>query len=147
VTTTIVHDVVALNSSMTEETFDWYAQDKDGNVWYFGEASTQWDHGTIVGHEGSWQAGVAGARAGIIMLACPKVGNAYEQEFLAGVAEDVGRVAALSKPASVPFGEFPDCLKTLDSSVLDPARTSTSITRPGSASCSRSRRSPAIDPS
>jgi hypothetical protein len=118
-TTTIVHDVVTLDGSKIEETFDWYAQDKDGNVWYFGEDAQQWDHGTLVGTEGSWEAGKDGAVAGIIMLACPKVGNTYKQEYLAGVAEDVGKVSSLSKPATVPFGTF-DCLKTLDTSLLDP---------------------------
>jgi hypothetical protein len=120
VETVVVHDVVALNESKIEETFDWYAQDKDGNVWYFGEDSRQFENGVQTGTEGSWEAGVDGARAGIIMLACPKVGNTYSQEFLAGVAEDVGRIASLSKPASVPYGSFASCLKTLDSSVLDP---------------------------
>jgi hypothetical protein len=116
----VVHDVVALNGSKIEETFDWYAQDKDGNVWYFGEDSRQFENGVQTGTEGSWEAGVDGAKPGIIMLACPKVGNTYSQEFLAGVAEDVGRIASLSKPATVPYGSFPSCLKTLDSSVLDP---------------------------
>jgi hypothetical protein len=120
VETMIVHDVVALNGSKIEETFDWYAQDKDGNVWYFGEDSHQFENGVQTGTEGSWEAGVDGAKAGIIMLACPKVGNSYYQEFQAGVAEDVGRISSLSKPATVPYGSFPSCLKTLDSSVLDP---------------------------
>jgi hypothetical protein len=120
VETVVVHDVVSLNGSQIEETFDWYAQDKDGNVWYFGEDSRQFSNGVQTGTEGSWQAGVDGAQAGIIMLACPRVGNTYSQEFLAGVAEDVGRITSLAKPATVPYGSFPSCLKTLDSSALDP---------------------------
>ncbi len=120
VQTIVVHDVVTLDGSKIEETFDWYAQDTDGNVWYFGEDSRQFEGGVQIGTEGSWEAGQGGAKAGIIMLACPKVGNTYYQEFLADVAEDVGRVASLSKPANVPYGNFPSCLKTLDSSILDP---------------------------
>jgi hypothetical protein len=116
----VVHDIVTLDGSKIEETFDWYAQDKDGNVWYFGEDSRQFESGVQTGTEGSWEAGVDGAKAGIIMLACPKVGNTYRQEFLKDVAEDVGRVASLSKPATVPYGSFPSCLKTLDTSLLDP---------------------------
>jgi hypothetical protein len=116
----VVHDIVTLDGSKIEETFDWYAQDKDGNVWYFGEDSRQFDGGVQTGTEGSWEAGQDGAKAGIIMLACPRVGNTYYQEFLKDVAEDVGRVASLSKPVTVPYGSFPSCLKTLDTSVLDP---------------------------
>jgi hypothetical protein len=119
VTTIVVHDLVSLNGSKIEETFDWYAQDKDGNVWYFGEDSRQFENGVQAGTEGSWEAGVGGARAGIIMLACPRVGNMYQQEFLAGVAEDVARVSSLSKTVTVELGTFTACLKTLDSSALD----------------------------
>jgi hypothetical protein len=131
VTTTVVHDVVTVDGSKIEETFDWYAQDKDGNVWYFGEDSSQWEDGTLVGTEGSWEAGKDGALAGIIMLACPKMGNTYKQEYLAGVAEDVGRVAGLDKTATVPLGTFDDCLKTLDTSLLDPGADEYKYYAPG----------------
>src|SRR5262249_8846285 len=94
VETIVVHDVVSLNGSKIAETFDWYAQDKDGNVWYFGEDSRQFENGVQTGTEGSWEAGMGGAKAGIIMLACPKVGNQYYQEFLATVAEDIGRISS-----------------------------------------------------
>ncbi len=131
VTTIIVHDVVRLDGSVIEDTFDWYAQDKDGNVWYLGEDSKQYDHGTLLGTEGSWEAGVDGAVAGIIMLACPKVGNTYKQEFLTGVAEDVGRVAGLAKVATVPLGTYTGCLKTLDTSLLDPTADEYKYYAPG----------------
>ena len=131
VTTIVVHDLVSRNNSLIEETFDWYAQDKQGNVWYFGEDSRQFENGVQTGTEGSWEAGVNGALAGIIMLACPKVGNTYYQEFLATVAEDVGRVAGLKKRATVPFGTFTNCLKTLDSSILDPGADEYKYYAPG----------------
>jgi len=119
VTTTIVHDRVSLNGSLIEDTFDWYAQDTDGNIWYFGEDSKQINQGVIVGTAGSWEAGVNGAQPGIVMLANPKVGMKYQQEFAAGVAEDMARIQSLSAPAQVPYGNFDDCLRTFETTPLD----------------------------
>ena len=97
----VVHDLVSLNGSKIEETFDWYAQDTDGNVWYFGEDSRQFENGVQTGTEGSWEAGVDGAKAGIIMLACPKVGNAYDQGIPGGCRRGRRAHLGLSKPATV----------------------------------------------
>lgn len=119
VVTTVVHDQVALNGSLIEDTFDWYAQDTDGNVWYFGEDSKQMDHGVVIGTAGSWEAGVNGAQAGIIMLAEPKVGTRYRQEYAAGVAEDMARVQSLSRFVQVPYGSFDNCLQTFEWTPLD----------------------------
>src|SRR5512146_2620167 len=82
---TVVHDQVFLDGVLVEDTFDWYAQDTQGNVWYLGEDSRQIQNGVVVGTEGSWEAGVNGASAGLIMLAQPKVGAQYQQEFAPGV--------------------------------------------------------------
>ncbi len=119
VVTTVVHDVVYLDGSIIEDTFDWYAQDTEGNVWYFGEDSKQVDHGVVIGTTGSWEAGVNGAQAGIAMLANPKVGVQYQQEFAVGVAEDQARVQSLSRSASVPYGAFDDCLVIFETTPLD----------------------------
>ena len=119
VVTTVVHDQVSLDGSLIEDTFDWYAQDTEGNVWYFGEDSKQIDHGVVLGTLGSWEAGVNGAQAGIVMLANPKVGVKYQQEFAAGVAEDAARVSSLSKSVQVPYGAFDDCLQTFETTALD----------------------------
>jgi hypothetical protein len=119
VLTTVVHDQVSLDGSLIEDTFDWYAQDTDGNVWYFGEDSKQIDHGVVIGTEGSWEAGVNGAEAGIVMLAEPKVGMKYRQEYLAGVAEDIARVQSLSRSVQVPYGSFDNCLQTFEWTPLD----------------------------
>jgi len=119
VVTTVVHDQGFLNGSLIEDTFDWYAQDTDGNVWYFGEDSKQIDHGVVIGTEGSWEAGVNGAQPGIVMPASPKNGMSYQQEFAAGVAEDMARVRSLSESVVVPYGSFSGCLETLEWSPLD----------------------------
>src|SRR5215471_13862109 len=106
VVTTVVHDQESLNGSLIENTFDWYAQDTEGNVWYFGEDSKQIDHGVVVGTAGSWQAGMNGANPGIVMLANPKVGMKYAQEFAPNVAEDMAQVKSLSESVQVPYGSF-----------------------------------------
>src|SRR5215210_6519385 len=87
VTCVVVHDVVSINGEVVEDTIDWYAQDADGNVWYFGEESKDYEDGELVSTEGFWEAGVDGAQPGIVMLADPAVGNSYQQEYYAGEAE------------------------------------------------------------
>jgi hypothetical protein len=84
-----VSDRLTLAGHLAERTTDWYSQDAAGNVWYFGEQTAELDvHGRVTSREGSWQAGVAGAKAGIFMPAQPRVGQSGRQEFLKGHAED-----------------------------------------------------------
>ncbi len=120
VMTTVVRDRVWLKGTLIEETFDWYAQDNDGNVWYFGEEEKEMEAGGVVSTAGSWQAGVDGARAGIIMWAQPKVGSIYYQEYYEGQAEDIGEVLSLNETITVPFGRFDGCLKTEETTQLEP---------------------------
>ena len=120
VTCVEVHDVVSVNGELEEDTLDWYAQDKDGNVWYFGEHSEQISGGVIVGLEGSFIAGEDGAKPGIIMKAQPAIGDFYRQEFSVGVAEDVAEVVGLTDSVTVPYGSFNNCLKTEETSPLEP---------------------------
>jgi hypothetical protein len=121
VTTTVVHDVVRDGRGRTvEDTFDWYAQDTAGNVWYFGEDTTAYD-GRKASTEGSWEAGVDGAEAGLLMPARPRVGDGYAQEYLAGVAEDRGEILALHERREVPAGTYDDVVVTEDTTPLEPA--------------------------
>ena len=119
VTTTVVLDSVYTDGDLTEATADWYAQDKDGNVWYFGEDSKELDHGQVISTEGSWEAGVAGAQPGIVMEANPVVGDVYRQEYQPGVAEDMAKVTGIDVPVTVPYGSFP-ALETLEWTKLSP---------------------------
>jgi len=119
VTTMVVHDQVFVDGSLIEDTFDWYAQDGAGNVWYFGEDTKELDHGKVVSTEGSWQAGVGGAMPGIIMLANPEVGDSYAQEDAPDVAEDRAKVVRLGETVTVPVGTFTGCLKTSETTPLD----------------------------
>jgi len=121
VDTIVVHDVAKdADGTTVEDTYDWYAQDSAGNVWYFGEDTTSYDEGQS-STEGSWEAGVAGALPGIVMLADPTVSDiGYRQEYLAGVAEDMGQVIAGSGSITVPFGTFDDIIRTRDWSPIEP---------------------------
>ncbi len=120
VTCVEVHDTVKVNGELTEDTLDWFAQDKDGNVWYFGENSKQLAGGLIVGLEGSWTGGVGGAKPGIVMKAHPAVGDFYRQEFALGTAEDMAEVVSLTESVTVPYGSFHNCLETAETSPLEP---------------------------
>jgi hypothetical protein len=123
VAATVVHDRVFLGGELTEDTFDWFAQDVSGNVWYLGEATCRVENGQCVSPGGSWEAGVNGASAGLIMWADPAAhkGTTYRQEFLQGEAEDVGKVIGLSAKVATPYGSFTGCLETMDWSLLETA--------------------------
>jgi hypothetical protein len=121
VAATVVHDVVTgPRGKVIEDTYDWYAQDRKGNVWYLGEATTEYD-GKESSTAGSWQAGVDGARAGIAMLAKPRVGDGYKQEYLEGEAEDQAQVLELDAQVFGPAGSWEDgVLVTKDTTPLEP---------------------------
>lgn len=120
VTARVVRDTVTLDGEIIEDTLDWYAQDKDGTVWYLGEDTAELEDGKITTREGSFEAGVDGAQAGVIMPASPEVGVTYRQEYYEGEAEDNGEILALGQRASVPAGEYDDLLKTADTTPLEP---------------------------
>jgi hypothetical protein len=117
---TVVHDVVSEGGELVEDTDDWYAQDTWGNVWYLGEQTVEYEEGEPVTTAGSWEAGVDGAQAGVIMPGHPEVGLAYRQEYYEGEAEDAGEILSLDEQAEVPFGSFGEVLMTYDYTPLDP---------------------------
>ena len=120
ITATVVRDQVFLEGDLIEDTFDWYAQDSEGNVWYLGEETEEIEDGEVVSTEGSWEAGVDGALPGIVMPAEPEVGVPYYQEFYEGEAEDYGTVLAVGESVDVEFGSFEDCLRTEDINPFEP---------------------------
>jgi len=119
VTCMVVMDSATVDGELVEDTIDWYAQDKAGNVWYFGEISRQYEDGDLVSLQGSWKAGVNGAKPGIVMAAHPNVNEIHRQEFAPAVAEDMSQVAGLNQTARMPFGVFRDCLETVDFTAID----------------------------
>jgi hypothetical protein len=120
VTCTEVHDVVYLDGVLAEDTLDWYAQDKQGNVWYFGENTAEFENGRPVTLAGTFTAGVNDDKPGIIMEANSVVGDFYRQEFALANAEDNALVLSLDTTVTVPAGTFHQCLKTLETTPLEP---------------------------
>jgi hypothetical protein len=117
---TVVHDVVREHGELVEDTFDWYAQDVCGNLWYMGEATVEYEDGEPVTTAGSWEHGVDGALAGVIVPADPAVGMTYRQEYYAGEAEDAAEILSLDEKAQVPYGTFRHVLLTKDFTPLHP---------------------------
>jgi hypothetical protein len=120
VATTVVRDQVFVDGALAEDTLDWYAQDRNGNVWYFGEKTAEYDGGKVVSTKGTWEGGVDGAQPGIIMLADPQVGDVYRQEFYKGEAEDLAQVTGVGGSITVPYGTFSDILVTEEWTPLEP---------------------------
>jgi hypothetical protein len=119
-TATVVHDLVTERGAWVENTFDWYAQDVCGNVWYLGERTAEYENGVVVSTAGSWEAGVDGAQPGVVMPADPHVGLTYRQEYYAGEAEDAATILSLTEQAEVPYGHFSDVILTREYTPLHP---------------------------
>jgi hypothetical protein len=120
VTCVEVHDSVYTNDALSEDTLDWFAQDKSGNVWYFGENTAELEGGLLATIAGSFLAGVNHDKPGIIMKAHPTVGDYYRQEFSLGNAEDNARTIGLNATVTVPIGTFDHCLKSEETTPLEP---------------------------
>jgi hypothetical protein len=120
VSCTVVHDQAKVGGEVIEDTFDWYASDSSGAVWYFGEDTKEMSGGKVVSTEGSWEAGVDGAKPGILIPATPEIGQEYRQEYYACHAEDKGTILTLDASTTVPAGSFTGCLKTHDFTRLEP---------------------------
>jgi hypothetical protein len=121
VSTMVVHDTVSISGKLQEDTFDWYAQDARGSVWYFGEDTRELDpDGRVVSTQGTWLAGVNGAQPGIVMPANPTVGTTYQQEYARGVAEDRIKVLRMDASLQVPAGTYQNLIQTEDTTPLEP---------------------------
>lgn len=116
----VVRDEVTEKGTPTEITDDYYAQDRKGNVWYLGEATTVFKNGKPASTEGSFEDGVDGAKAGIAMPAHPKVGMRYKQEFYKGHAEDRAEIVSLNQHVKVPLRRYRHTLMTLETSPVEP---------------------------
>lgn len=131
ITTVTVTDVATHNGKLLEKTTDWYAQDRQGNVWYLGEATAAYLPGGKVDHSGSWQAGVKDAEPGIVMEAHPKVPDAYREEYLPRQAEDTAWIVNLGGSATVPFGTLHHVLTSLEFTRLEPDVIDEKVYAPG----------------
>ncbi len=120
VNTLVMWDRVYLNGELIEDTRDYLAQHKNGDVWYFGENVDSYEKGVIKNHDGTWIAGVDGAKPGIWALASPKVGDEFRNEYYAKQAEDITKIVALDASVTVPLGTYTGCFKTLEWTPLNP---------------------------
>lgn len=116
----VAHDRVWEDGQLVEDTFDWYAQDDDGNVWYMGEDSSEIEDGQVVNKHGSWEAGIDGALPGIIMQAQPRTGVDYYQEFYRGEAEDQAKVVARDETITIDLDTYDDVLRIEEWTRLEP---------------------------
>jgi hypothetical protein len=107
------------NRELVESTLDYFAQRRDGSIWYLGERVDDYEQGKIVGHGGQWLAGENNAKPGLFMPAHPKVGQRFKQERAPGVAEDVSKVVGPGLEVTTRAGSFDDCIKTRDFAPLD----------------------------
>jgi hypothetical protein len=127
----VVHDRVTREGAVVEDTLDWYAQDGDGNIWYLGEKTAEYENGQVVSTEGSWEAGVDGAQPGIAVPADPEPGLTYRQEYLKGQAEDQGTVLSTDEQVGVPTGIYTGALLTRDTTALEPDLVELKFYAPG----------------
>lgn len=118
---TVLQEKDYQNGELVESTLDYFAQHKDGSVYYFGERVDEYDGGKVVGHEGQWLAGEGRNEPGVFMPAQPAAGTTFEQEKAPGVAEDQSKVVATDQTVTTPAGTFTACIKTEDFSPLDNA--------------------------
>jgi len=116
---TVVRDVLYENGRLAENTDDWYAQDVQGNVWYFGENTHELEDGLITTIDGTFMAGVNGDKPGIVMKAHPAIGDFYRQEFSLANAEDFADTLSLTESVTVPAGTFHNCLKSQETTPLE----------------------------
>ena len=121
VTARVVHDQVTRHGEVLEDTYDWYAQDSDGNIWYLGEDTKEYENGKLKTTEGSWAYGTDGAQPGVVVPAEPKQGMQYREEYYAGHAEDAAAVLNVTSQVQVPYGRFRNAMLTRNYSSLEPA--------------------------
>src|SRR5215510_5830666 len=131
ISTTVVSDVATHDGALLEKTFDFYAQDNQGNVWYLGEDTTAFLPNGKTDTSGSFLAGVDGAQPGIIMEANPQIPDAYRQEYLAGQAEDTAWVVQVGGTITVPYGKLRNTLTTLEATRLEPGAYDQKVYAPG----------------
>jgi hypothetical protein len=131
VTCLVVHDRVTINGNLEENTTDWYAQDRAGSIWYFGEDSKDYKNGVVISTQGTWEAGVDGAQPGIVIHGHAAPGPTYRQEYRPGVAEDMAKVLTTRAVQTVPAGNFRHVVETYDTDPLNPQKVERKFWAPG----------------
>jgi hypothetical protein len=128
----VVNFKAFLGGKLIEEAWDWYAQDNAGNLWYFGEAVDNYNlDGSLKDHAGSWEAGVDGAKPGMIMPANPQAGMKYREEYYFNHAEDQAEITARGLSVTIPFGTYNNCISTKNYTDLEPGVIENKFYAPG----------------
>ncbi len=127
----VVTDVATHDGALLEKTSDWYAQDKQGNVWYLGEDTAQYLANGKIDTSGSWEAGVHDAEPGLVMEANPQIPDSYRQEFLTGQAEDTAWIVDRGGSTTVPYGTLKNVVTSLEATRLEPGAYDQKVYAPG----------------
>jgi hypothetical protein len=132
VETRVVEERETSGDTPLEVSRNYFAIDKrTGDVYYFGEDVDTYKHGKVAGHEGGWHHGSDRARFGLAMPGSPALGARYYQEQAPGVAMDRAEVVSLTDRLVTPSGAFEGCLKTKESSPLEPLVKEYKVYAPG----------------
>ena len=97
--------------NLTEATVDYFAQDNEGNVYYFGEDVDEYRNGTVSGHSGAWLLGKDTAKPGLLMPAHPKTGDRFKSEDVPHITWEADEVVSLSETVTVPAGTWTNCIR------------------------------------
>jgi hypothetical protein len=127
VTTRVLQERESHNGELVEISYNFLAQTGDGTICYYGESVDIYQGGVVVGHEGEWRAGVAGALPGILVPGSPEKGQAFEQEMATGVAEDRVEIVASGESTTVPLGTFTATVRYRETTPLEPGARSTKV--------------------
>jgi hypothetical protein len=120
VSVTVLEEKAFEDDQLVERALDFFAQHRNGDVYYFGEEVDNYEDGALKDHHGQWTAGDGDNRPGVLMPANPVRGVTYQQEFATGIAEDMAEVLETNAFISVPAGSFSGCVKTRDFTPLEP---------------------------
>jgi hypothetical protein len=132
VVTRVLEEKEWKNGKLIEVSRNFFAMcEKTKDVFYFGEEVDMYKGGKIISHDGAWLAGENGARPGLIMPGNPDVGMKYYQEIAPSVAMDRAEIISLDDTLKTPAGSFSKCLKTEESTALDPEEKDAKIYAPG----------------
>jgi hypothetical protein len=128
----VINDRVLVHGRVSERTSDYYAQDKCGNVWYFGEDTAELNrHGKVISRQGSFHSGVHGAQPGVYMQAHPQLGRKFRQEWYKGHAEDVFKAIQKHQSRTTPYASFKNLLRTRETDGLEPSIVDNKYFAPG----------------
>jgi hypothetical protein len=120
VTVMILEEKAYADGELIEVALDYFAQDREGNVWYFGEHVDNYENGKLINHDGQWFAGENGNQPGIIMPAQPRISQTVQQELASGIAEDRATFLLIGEVVRVKAGAYTGCAKTRDFTPLEP---------------------------